>query len=142
MLAVCYLVAVLGGLATAGAVDTWYQGLNQPAFTPPDWIFAPVWTILYTLMGIAAYIVWHNRDTFYLIPFFIQLALNLLWSVAFFGFRSPNLGLVVIITLLIGIIITTFFFFRSSRAAGIMMLPYLAWTMYATALNIGIVLLN
>lgn len=147
ILAICFAVAGLGSLATIPNIPTWYAGLEKPFFTPPNSVFGPVWTVLYALMGIAAWMVW-RKDAIAsdkrtaLIAFFVQLALNLAWSWAFFGLHNPLLGLGVIALLLIAILWTIAAFRIVSRAAAWMMLPYLAWITFATALNAGVYVLN
>lgn len=143
----CEAVGLLAGWATQTSVTTWYPTLTKPSFTPPGWLFAPVWTVLYALMGIAAFLVWRKstEDTASqkaLVLFGIQLVLNGTWSFAFFGAQSPILGLIVI-TALWGVLAwTTERFFRVRRVAGGLLVPYLAWVTYAWALNAGIWMLN
>jgi tryptophan-rich sensory protein len=135
-------VAVIGGLVTAGSVKTWYPGVPKPAWTPPDWVFGPVWTALYAMMAAAASVVWLSRDRTCcpLTAFWIQLGLNLLWSVFFFGLRSPLLGLIDICVLWVAIGVTVAQFFRASRLAGWLLVPYWLWVTFAAALNASIVL--
>lgn len=143
----CEAVGLVAGWATQTSVTTWYPTLAKPGFTPPNWLFAPAWTLLYALMGVAAFLVWRVRtdDTASqkaLVLFGIQLVLNGAWSFAFFGAQSPVLGLVVI-TALWGVLAWTVErFFRVRRAAGALLVPYLAWVSYAWALNAGIWWLN
>ena len=140
-------MGLLAGWGTQTSVTTWYPTLTKPSFTPPGWLFAPVWALLYAMMGIAAFLVWKRRteDTASqkaLVLFGVQLLLNGAWSFAFFGARSPVFGLVVI-TALWGVLVwTTVRFVRIRRGAGALLLPYLAWVTYAWALNAGIWLLN
>jgi len=145
-LIVCYIAGYIGQIATQPAIETWYAGLAKPAFTPPNSVFPIVWTILYGVMALAAWLVWRERNlkdgSLALTAFFAQLFLNVIWSWAFFGAESPVLGLVVIVALLIAIAATTLFFFRVNRLAGLLMLPYLAWVAFATVLNASIVALN
>jgi tryptophan-rich sensory protein len=144
----CLVAGWLGTLATSPNIAIWYAALNKPSFTPPDGVFPIAWGILYLLMAIAAWLVWRApyRDPTArwraLIPFFVQLALNILWSFAFFGAHSPLLGLVVIV-LLVGVICWTIarFWPVSAGAAGLLV-PYLAWVCFATALNAAILALN
>lgn len=139
--AVCELVGILGALATAPAIETWYATIAKPGFTPPSWVFGPVWTLLYFLMGCAAFLVWRERDArpraanIALGAFLVQLVLNGLWSPAFFGLQSPLLGLVVIVPLLLALLVTAGLFARVSRPAAVLLVPYVAWVAYATALN-------
>jgi len=145
-LALCYGAAFLGSLATDPAIPTWYAGLNKPPFTPPNWLFGPVWTLLYTLMGIAAWLVWRRRAEWQVWPallfFCLQLALNVLWSFLFFGLHNPGLALVDITALGLLILATTAAFWPISRAAGVLMLPYLAWVGFAAVLNYYVWRLN
>jgi len=143
----CQLAGVIGSVFTTRSIDTWYQTIIRPSYAPPNGVFAPVWIGLYVLMGIAAFLVW-RRGLQYpgvregLLAFLVQLILNTFWSIAFFGFRSPLAGLVVIIILWIEIVITIIYFFRVSRNAGLLMLPYIAWVSFAAALNYGFFILN
>lgn len=138
-----FAAAAIGGAATGPAIDGWYRTLNKPAFNPPDTIFGPVWSLLYLLIGIAAYLV--ARDgrqgralstarTFN----WVQLALNTLWSLLFFGRRSPLAGMVEIVFLWVAILLTILSYWRISRLAALLLLPYLLWTTFATFLNIAI----
>ncbi|WP_194775466.1 TspO/MBR family protein [Pararhodonellum marinum] len=139
------LVAVLGALATFSSVETWYPSLNKPFFTPPSWLFGPVWTILYLAMGLAVWLIWNSNHPLKksaLIAFWIQLALNALWSPAFFGLQSPILGLVIIIPLWIAILICIRLFYPIKRWAAFIMIPYLLWISFALALNAAIWFLN
>jgi len=140
-------VGFASGMATIEGVTTWYRGIAKPAFTPPDAVFGPVWTALYVAMGVAAFLVWklgpdRRRVRGALLLFGIQLVLNGLWSVIFFGLRSPGLALVEILPLLLLIAVTTREFWAGSRAAGLLMVPYLAWVGFATVLNAAIWRLN
>lgn len=145
LFALCTLVAVIGGAATTPNVPTWYETLERPFFTPPNWLFGPVWSILYALMAIAAWRIWRHRTEprrRALAVFFVQLALNLSWSIVFFGLRNPPGGLAIIL-LLEALIVWMILLFRPiDPAAAWSMVPYAAWVAYATALNIAIVLLN
>jgi len=137
----------LGSLATRPAIEGWYSGLAKPAFAPPNWLFGPAWTVLYILMGIAAFIVWRRALAApgvkpALLVFLIQLALNLAWSWLFFALRSPLAGLVEIGVLWCAILVTIILFFRISAPAGILLLPYIGWVSFATALNGAIYFLN
>lgn len=146
--AVCEGVGLLAAWATQTSVTTWYPTLTKPGFTPPDWLFAPVWTILYAVMGVAAVLVWraHEADRAAvrggLALFGLQLLLNGGWSVAFFWARSPAWGLLVIGVLWATLAGTTAQFYRIRRAAGLLLVPYLLWVSYAAALNGAIWLLN
>ncbi len=142
----CLVVSGIGGAITATSVDTWYQGLRKPPFNPPDWVFAPVWSTLYILMGVAAWRVWRlgpfetNRKA--LVVFAGQLGLNLAWSVLFFGLQRIDLALVEIVILLSAILASTIMFWRIDRLAGVLFVLYAAWVTYATVLNASLWLLN
>jgi tryptophan-rich sensory protein len=146
-LIVCQLAGLLGSLFTAPAIPTWYQTLNKPSFTPPSWLFAPVWIGLYLLVGISLFLVWKKKEQDLrvneaLMIFFIQLILNAFWSIAFFGLRSPLLGLVDIIFLWMGILLTIQKFFKISRNGALLLLPYLLWVSFAALLNFSLWVLN
>lgn len=136
-LAVCFAVAGIGGAVTATSVGTWYPTLAKPAFTPPDRVFGPVWTVLYAMMALAAWLAWRRVGwrSWALLLFFAQLALNLLWSILFFGLQLVGLALVDIVVLVALIILTTIAFWRIDRRAGLLFVPYLLWVGYASALN-------
>jgi len=141
-----FAVSALGGAVTASSVGTWYQGLAKPPFNPPDWIFAPVWSALFVLMSLAAWRVWKiggmggaRRE---LGMYAIQLALNLGWSVLFFGLRRPGWALVELVFLLAAIIVTLAMFWRRDRLAGGLFVPYAAWVAFAVVLNSAIWWLN
>ena len=146
--AVCEGVGLLAAWATQTSVTTWYHTLTKPSFTPPNWLFAPVWTILYAVMGVAAVLVWRAEGVdraavrWALALFGLQLLLNGGWSVAFFWARSPTAGLLVIGALWATLAWTTERFYRIRRAAGLLLVPYLLWVSYAVVLNGGIWLLN
>jgi tryptophan-rich sensory protein len=145
-LAACLAVSGIGGAITATSVGTWYQGLEKPSFNPPDWVFAPVWTALYVMMAIAGWRVW-RRARFEarrkaLTLFVVQLGLNLIWSLLFFGLQRIDLALMEIVILLFAIIANTAVFWRLDRAAGALFVPYVLWVAYATALNASLWRLN
>lgn len=123
------------------AIENWYAYLNKPFFNPPNWIFGPVWTTLYILMGISAYLVWKKRKG---IPFWfwIQLVLNALWSILFFGLQSPILAFVGVIFLWLSIFLTITSFYRIHKTAAYLLVPYLLWVTFASLLNASIALLN
>jgi len=141
---VCLGVGAFGSAVTAASVAEWYPTLAKPWFTPPGWIFGPVWTALYVMMGVAVFLVWRRGEgrAPALWAFAVQLALNALWSPAFFGMRSVAAGMIVIALLLPAIAVTTVLFFRRSKAAGVLMLPYLTWTSFATVLNAALLSMN
>ena len=145
-LALCLAVAAVGGAVTASSVGTWYPTLAKPAFNPPNWIFAPVWTTLYFLMAIAAWRVWRRdglrQARWALALFALQLGLNLAWSVLFFGMRMIGAALVEVVVLLLAIVATTLVFWQRDRVAGMLFLPYAAWVAFATVLNAALWRLN
>jgi len=143
----CQCVGLIGSIFTTPSIPTWYATLQKPPFTPPNWLFAPVWITLYLLMGISAFIIWrrgvdNRRVREALIVFLVQLILNGLWSVVFFGLKSPLYGVVVIVALWIAILFTILKFFKLSTAAGGLLLPYILWVSFAAVLNISIWVLN
>lgn len=124
----------------------WYASLNKPSWHPPSWVFGPVWTALYLLMAVAAWLVWRrggwrirNRP---LTAYLVQLALNAAWSPAFFGLQSPGLALVVILGLLTAIVVTLKVFHSVSRTAALLLIPYLLWVNFATVLNLTLWFMN
>lgn len=144
---VCEVAAAIGAFFTTPAIPTWYASLQKPALTPPDWLFAPVWTALYLMMAVSLFLVWNTaprrREVRESIAIFcVQLALNVLWSYSFFGLRSAMLGLAVILALWLSILVSTVSFFRVSRTAGALLVPYLVWVSFATYLNYSVAILN
>lgn len=140
-------VGALGGWATAQSVKTWYPTLNKPSFNPPDWLFAPVWTSLYILIGIAAYLVWVRRDKIVHFPrtvaiYLIQLILNLAWSFIFFYLHEIGFALAEIILMLLVIVINAITFHKINKWAGILFIPYIMWVSFATFLTYNIFILN
>jgi benzodiazapine receptor len=137
----------IGSLFTFKAIPTWYAGLKKPPYTPPNWAFGPVWTTLYILMGISVFLVWQNGLAINGVLlaftlFWIQLALNALWSVIFFGMKSKGGGVITIIVLWLLILATMITSFRVSGWAGALLVPYIVWVSIASYLNIGVWLLN
>jgi len=145
-LAASFGVAAVGGTSTASSVTTWYPTIAKPAWTPPAWVFGPVWTALYAMMAVAAWLVWRkagwSRGGRALGIFVTQLALNAAWSILFFGMRSPLLGLIDIALLWIAIVLTIVAFARISKVALALLVPYLLWVSFAAALNFAIWRLN
>jgi len=139
-------VGAIAGFATASNIGGWYATLSKPGFNPPNWIFGPVWTLLYILMGIALFLIWKQPASLYksnsLRLFFIQLLLNFLWSFLFFYFHKIGLAFVDIVALLVFIILTIFSFSRLSKKAAWLMVPYVCWVSFATILNGAIYHLN
>jgi benzodiazapine receptor len=145
-LALSFAASAIGGLFTYPAIPGWYQGLEKPSWTPPDAVFGPVWTVLYIFMAVAAWLVWKRggwtAQRGPLTLWGVQLVLNSLWSILFFGMRNPALGLMEIVILWLAILATLFAFWKVSRLAGGLLIPYLAWVSYASALNYSIFRLN
>lgn len=144
-LALPQIAGGLGAFFTITSVQSWYQTINKPSFNPPSWIFGPMWTLLYILMGIACYLIWkgeHPQKKQLLTLYFAQLFLNALWSPSFFGMESPILGLVVIIPMWILILVCIIQFRKASKLASGLMVPYLLWVSFATVLNFSIWWLN
>lgn len=132
---------ILGSIATASSVKTWYvTDLVKSPLNPPSWVFAPVWTLLFFLMGVSLYLVWTKKNN--LFWFWVQLILNTLWSFLFFGLRSPSLAFYEIILLWIAILITIIKFQKINKTASILLWPYLAWVSFASILNYSIMILN
>jgi tryptophan-rich sensory protein len=144
---ICQFTGFIGSLATTPNILTWYTTITKPSFTPPNWIFFPVWVSLYLLMGISAYLIWRHGlrakgTKSALLLFLIQLILNGFWSFAFFGLHSPLFGGVIIVLLWLAILATVVAFFRRSLPAGILLLPYILWVTFAGILNWSIYILN
>jgi tryptophan-rich sensory protein len=145
--AACLGTGLLGGLATASSVSDWYPGLAKPLWNPPAWVFGPVWTALYLMMAVAGWLVWRKDIRFSavrlaLILFAVQLVLNLLWTIVFFGLRAPGLAVLEIAVFWAALVMTVLAFFGQSRLAGFLMVPYLAWVTFAGVLNVAIWRLN
>lgn len=135
----CFAVAAIGSSVTTPEIGGWYATLQKPPFNPPNWIFGPVWTLLYAMMAVAAWLVWRRQGVTgargALALFVLQLLLNLAWSILFFGLRSPGAALVDILLLWSAILLTSRTFAIHSRPAGLLLLPYLAWVSFAAVLN-------
>lgn len=145
----CELMGSIGSIFTIPNIPTWYADLVKPFFSPPNWLFAPVWTTLFLLMGIAFYIIWESKGKKFekirilaLGWFEVQFAFNVLWSYLFFGLRSPFLGFIGILLLWVSIVITIFYFFKVNKKAAYLLLPYILWVCFAGILNFFIMLLN
>lgn len=141
------LAGAIGTIFTSSSIPTWYTTLNKPSFNPPNWIFGPVWTILFLLMGIALFLVWqkgiHKKEVKIAITIFgIQLVLNTLWSILFFGLQSPQYALVEIVFLWIAIVATIITFYKVSKCAAALLLPYILWVSFAAYLNYTLGMLN
>jgi tryptophan-rich sensory protein len=143
-LAVCLGAAALGALMTTPALRPWYADLHKPQWAPPNWLFGPVWTVLYLAMAVAAWLVW-GRSGLMDRPmkvFVLQLALNVAWSGVFFGLRSPGAAFAEIIAMWLAILATLIEFWKISSAAGWLLVPYLLWVSFAAVLNFSIWRLN
>lgn len=154
-ISLCLGAGILGSFFTVSAIPTWYATLDKPSFSPPNWIFGPVWTILYILMGISLYLVWEKKNpsatsttlstgslrTGVPTVFWVQLILNALWSIIFFGMKNPTLALVDIVVLWIAIVLTIIAFYEINKLAAYLLIPYLLWVSFAIILNLSIVLL-
>lgn len=142
---ICLGAGFIGSFANSNSLTSWYAGLEKPNFNPPNWIFAPVWTFLFILMGVSFFLVWNKKQdgkTKAFIIFFTHLFLNILWSYLFFWFQNPSLAFVEIIIFWFSIIATAFYFYRISKISGLLFLPYILWVSFASILNFYIVKLN
>lgn len=156
----CELAGIIGSLATTPAIKDWYAFINKPSFNPPNWIFAPVWTALFALMGIALYLVWSKGEELKFLPssenkkeemanirmglkiFLAQLILNMLWSFLFFFMRNPLLAFVEIIILWGAILASIILFYKINKKAAYLLIPYILWVSFAVVLNFSIMMLN
>jgi len=139
----CLSAGFIGSFFTVTGVNSWYTTINKPVFNPPNWVFGPVWTFLYILMGISLYNIWNSKkNKSALMFFYAQLALNTLWSILFFGFENPLVAFVEIIILWAAILITIIKSYRISKAASYLLIPYILWVSFASVLNFSIYLLN
>ncbi len=145
-LLLCFAVEIAGGWLTQTSVNDWYQTLNKPSFNPPNWVFGPVWTVLYVLIAVSGWLVYCTPDSSSrrrgLVIYGVQLCLNVLWSFCFFFLKNPWLGFLDILALLGVIAGMIVLFWPVSRAASVLLWPYLIWTCYAMLLNASIVILN
>ena len=134
----------IGGFATQNSIDTWYATLDKPSWNPPNWLFGPVWTLLYIMMGIAAWLVWKTKDRIgpAMVLFGAQLVFNLAWSLIFFGLRSPGWALIEVVFLWGSVLLTMLAFFGRQTVAGWLFVPYHAWVSFAAVLNFAIWSLN
>ncbi len=143
---ICQLAGVIGSFFTADSVSGWYATLAKPEFSPPNWVFAPVWITLYTLMGISLYLVWKEKGrqnvTPALLVFSAQLVLNAVWSIIFFGLQSPFYAFIIIVLLWVLIAGTIYFFYPVSKKAAYLLIPYILWVSFAAVLNYYIFALN
>lgn len=147
-LAITFTAAAIGSIATTSSVNTWYTTLNKPDLNPPNWLFGPVWTILFFLMGISLYLIRtttiseKGTKQITLTFFYLQLFLNLIWSIFFFGLQNPKLALIEIGLLDITLLFTIVAAHQVNRIAARLLLPYMAWIIFATWLNAQIAWLN
>lgn len=148
-----FTAALIGSVFTAPNIKGWYSLLNKPFFTPPSWIFAPVWTTLYFLMGLSAFLVWKEWKSRKILKktrqvaeaynwFFLQLILNTAWSVSFFGFKQLFLSILIIILLLISVLMNIKTFYKQNKVSAYLLIPYSIWGSFATILNISVWLIN
>ena len=148
MVATCLVIGYFSGMVTRSAITTWYPTLVKPSFNPPNWIFAPVWTMLYIMMGVAAGLVWdrigQQKEVVKnaLVFFAVQLVLNALWSFLFFGLKNPMLSGLEIVILWLMIFETYSKFIKINKIAGYLFIPYLLWVSFASVLNANIWWLN
>ena len=143
---VCFLPGIIGGFFTANNLYPWFNSLIKPSFNPPSWVFSPVWTTLYPLMGISLFMISKTEKTkdktLGIIFFFVQLALNGIWSIVFFGLHQLLLAFLIIILLLLFIILSIWKFYNISKPAAYILIPYLLWVSFATVLNFSLYMLN
>jgi len=147
LIVLCIVIGSIGSIFTTPSIGTWYDSINKPSFTPPNWVFGPVWITLFTLMGIALYLVIEHglkkkKIKTAVTIFGIQFFFNVLWSVLFFGLRQPLYAFIEIIALWIMIALTIITFYKIEKRAGLVLLPYLIWVSIATALNFYVWILN
>ena len=141
----CLSAGFIGSFFTMKNIPTWYASLNKPTFNPPDWLFGPVWTFLYILMGISFFLIWKTESdgkTFAVAFFIVQLIMNSLWSFLFFGMKNPSFAFIEIIVLWVFILICIITFNKISPLASYLLIPYLLWVSFASVLNYSIVKLN
>jgi translocator protein len=145
LIIICNLIGAMGAIWTSSD-GNWYRGINKPSFNPPNWIFGPVWTLLFTLMGISLYLIWTSPSSkikmIALALFVIQFLFNVAWSYLFFGINKPLWAFVEILILLGFIIATTIYFLRINKIAGYLLIPYILWVGFASILNYSIWKLN
>ena len=142
-----FIFAAAGGIITVNAVNTWYPGLQKPSFNPPNWLFGPVWSVLFLSIGISAYLIWTKRKHVAHFPrisaiYFIQLILNLGWSWLFFYRHLTGAALIEIFALLLAILINIMVFYKIDKTAGLLLIPYFLWVSFAAILTYNIFILN
>jgi benzodiazapine receptor len=144
--ALAFAASAVGGLVTETGPGSWYAGLRKPSFNPPGWVFGPVWTVLYVLIGVSAWLVWRRRGVAGargpLLIWLVQLVLNSVWTLLFFGARRPDLAFVEIVAMWAAIVATILAFRRVRPLAGWLLVPYLAWVTFAAVLNFALWRLN
>lgn len=140
------IIGITGTIFTSPSITTWYTTINKPSFNPPNWIFGPVWTLLFALIGISLAIVWMKKDSLYrkpaLIMFAIQLGLNVMWSYLFFDLHNPQLAFIEIVALWIAILFNIYYAYKVNKTAGLLLIPYILWVSFASILNFVIWQLN
>lgn len=140
---VCLVAGFIGSIFTTSSIPTWYASLNKPFFSPPNWLFGPVWTLLYVLMGVSLYMILQKKKSKpALVIFGVQLMLNIIWPIIFFGLKNPLLAFVEIVALWTAILLTILKFRKISRTAAYILIPYICWVTFAAILNISIFILN
>ncbi len=144
---IALFAGIIGSVFTTASIPIWYNFLIKPPFNPPSWLFSPVWTILYILIGTSAYLVWmvgwENKEVKIALSVYgVQLVLNTLWSILFFGLQSPFLGFLGIVPLWISIVLTILLFYRVSKKAAYLLIPYILWVSFAAILNFTVWQLN
>lgn len=142
---ICQLAGIIGSFFTVSSVSTWYTTINKPFFNPPSFVFGPVWITLYLLMGISLYLIWNNYSKDMKLPlifFGIQLGLNSLWSILFFGLQNPLFAFIEIIILWAFILLSIIGFYKKSKPAAYLLVPYILWVSFAAILNFSIFYLN
>lgn len=143
-LLICEGAGGVGAIFTTPAIASWYATLTKPSFSPPNWLFGPAWTILFLLMAISLYLIWQSKENkkAALWVFAIQLALNILWSVIFFGQQQPFIAFIEIIILWLAILMNIIYFYRVNKTAGLLLVPYILWVSFASVLNYVVWQLN
>ena len=144
---ICQGAGAIGSLFTSPAISTWYAIIQKPSFNPPNWIFAPVWILLFLLMGLSLYLIWskgfkYKGTKIAIFVFFVQLILNVLWSILFFALQSPLYAFIEIIILWFMILLTIISFYRVSKITIYLLLPYIIWVSFALVLNFSILIIN
>lgn len=135
----------LGAYFTSSSLSTWYEGLIRPSWTPPNWLFGPVWSLLYIMMSVSVWLVYRSKNgkkTSCYTLFGLQLFFNFLWTILFFRLQNPLLALIDILLLDFFLVLTITVFYKKSKLAALLLLPYLFWVLYASTLNVGIYILN